>query len=240
MEFLFELFGAILEGLLEWFLEEEKIPKWIRYSVLALLIGSVLALFIFALVKAGEWGLRIILGIVLIGLLGMIFYLLWKISRYGIFQSAKKEDLPEVLKLYRSVIGKPGCTWSITYPNEATLYEDFRAGRLFVLRQRKKLVGAGSIVPRNELDDLEYWDYTANAGEIARIVIRPELQSKGYGKHLVSKLCLRLEWSGCKVVHILVAKENHQALNLYREYGFHCKGECHRFDHDYYAYERKL
>lgn len=240
MEFLFELFGAILEGLLEWFFEEEKIPKWIRYGILTLLIGSVLALFIFALIKAGEWGLRIFLGIVLIGLLGMVVYLLWKITRYGIFQPARKEDLPEVLKLYRSVIGKPGCTWSISYPNEATLYEDFRAGTLFVLHQRKKLVGAGSIVPRNELDDLDFWQHKENAGEIARIVIRPEFQGKGYGKHLVNKLCLRLEWSGCKVVHILVAKENHHALNLYRECGFKCKGECHRYDHDFYAYERKL
>lgn len=240
MEFLFEVIGAILEGILEWFLEEERIPKWIRYGVLTLLIGSILALIIFALIKAGEWGMRIFLGILAAGFLGMFLYVIWKILRYGAFQSAKKEDLPGILKLYRSVIGKPGCTWSITYPNEATLYEDFRNNNLFVLCRGKKIIGAGSVVSRNELDDLDCWKFTVDAREIARIVIRPEYQSKGYGKHLVNKLCLRLERSGCKVVHILVAKENHHALNLYRECSFHCMGECHRFDHDFYAYERKL
>ncbi len=240
MEFIFELVGAILEGLLEWFLEEERIPKWIRYGVLTLLIGSILALIIFAFIQAGEWGLRIFLGILGAGFLGMFLYGIWKILRYGAFQSAKKEDLPEILKLYRSVIGKPGCTWSISYPNEATLYEDFRTGNLYVLRRGKLLVGAGSVVPRNELDDLDCWRYTADAREIARIVIHPEFQSKGYGKHLVSKLCQKLERMDCRVVHILVATENHHALSLYRESGFRCKGECHRFDHDFYAYERKL
>ena len=39
---------------------------------------------------------------------------------------------------------------------------------------------------------------------------------------------------------ILVSKENHHALNLYRETGFRCKGECERYGHSYYAYEKKL
>ena len=240
MEFLLELVGAILEGLLEWFFEEESIPKWIRYGVLALLIGGLVTLAVIALIAAGEWGLRIFLGILALGLLAMMVYVIWKIFRYGIFLPAKKEDLPEVLRLYRGVIGKRGCTWSISYPNEATLYEDFRAGKLYVLRQRGKLVGAGSIVPRNELDDLDFWQQKEQAGEIARIVIRPDRQSRGYGKHLVDMLCQVLRRNGCKAVHLLAAKENRHALNLYRESKFHNVGTCHRYDIDFFAYERKL
>ena len=170
----------------------------------------------------------------------MMGYVFWKIFRYGIFQPAKQEDLPEILKLYRSVIGKPGCTWSIAYPNEATLYEDFSTGNLFVLRQRGHIAGAGSIVPKNELDDLDCWQHKENAGEIARIVIRTDRQGRGYGKFLVDMLCHRLRKQDRKAVHILVAKDNHHALNMYRESKFHNVGACHRYDHDFYAYERKL
>lgn len=240
MEFIFELIGAILEGILEAFLENDRIPKWIRYGVLTLLLGGFLALIVVALIAAGDWGLRIFLGILAAGLLAMMGYVFWKIFRYGIFQPAKKEDLPEILALYRSVIGITGCTWSIAYPNEATLHEDFSTGNLFVLRQRGHIAGAGSIVPKNELDDLDCWQHKENAGEIARIVIHPDRQGRGYGKYLVDMLCHRLRKQDRKAVHILVARENHHALNLYRESKFHNVGACHRYDHDFYAYERKL
>ncbi len=240
MELILELLGAVLEAIFEAFFEDETIPKWIRYGVLSLLLGSLLALIIIALIAAGDVGLKIFLGILGTGLVAMVGYLIWKIFRYGIFQPAKKEDLPEILALYRSVIGRPGCTWSIAYPNEATLYEDFSTGNLFVLRQRGHIAGAGSIVPKNELDDLDCWQHKENAGEIARIVIRRDRQSRGYGKFLVDMLCQKLRKQDRKAVHILVARENHHALNLYRESKFHNMGSCHRYDHDFYAYERKL
>jgi len=102
------------------------------------------------------------------------------------------------------------------------------------------MIGAGSIVPKNELDDLDVWQHREKAGEIARIVIAPEYQSKGYGKHLVKKLCYKLDNKGHTAVHLLVSTENHHALNLYREVGFHCMGQCERYDHTYYAFEKKL
>lgn len=102
------------------------------------------------------------------------------------------------------------------------------------------MIGAGSIVPKNELDDLDVWQHREKVGEIARIVIKPEYQSKGYGKHLVKKLFYQLDNKGHTAVHLLVSTENHHALNLYREVGFHCMGQCERYDHTYYAFEKKL
>ena len=102
------------------------------------------------------------------------------------------------------------------------------------------MIGAGSIVPKDELDDLDCWHYHKNAAEIARIVIKPEYQSKGFGKYLVKRLCYKLDEKGYNAVHILVSTENHHALNLYRETKFYCKGQCQRYDHTYHAFERKL
>lgn len=161
-------------------------------------------------------------------------------TKFGILRLAKKEELPQVLKLYRSVIGKPGCTWNINYPNEDTLQEDFYAKNLFVLCKGKELIGAVSIVPENELDDLECWQHRKNTREIARVVIAPQHQSRGYGKHMIKELCRRLENMNCSAVHLLVSVKNHHALNLYRETGFLNKGQCTRYGNTYYAYEKKL
>ena len=238
MEFIFELIGAILEGILEAFLENDRIPKWIRYGVLTLLLGGFLALIVVALIAASDWGLRIFLGILAAGLLAMMGYVFWKIFRYGIFQPAKKEDLPEILALYRSVIGIPGCTWSIAYPNEPTLHEDFSTGNLFVLRQRGHIAGAGSIVPENELDDLLCWHYRENPREVARIVINPDFQSKGHGQYLVHQLCRVLRKSGCKSIRLLASTENKRAIRIYQKCGFLSRGSVNRYDHQYYAFER--
>ena len=175
-----------------------------------------------------------------LSLLVMIGYTIYYICHYGVLQQAKKEDLPEILQLYRSVIGMPGCIWSISYPNEANLYEDFKSGNLYVLRKGKKIVGAGSLVPKNELNDLNCWQYSENVREIARIVIAPVFQGKGLGKHLVRKLCFQAKKAGGQAVHLLVSTENFHAIRLYRNIGFYGRVQCKRYGHTYYAFEKKL
>lgn len=240
MDFLIELLVEIIGGILEAIIESDKVPKWIRYSLLGLIIFGIVALLCYAIIQAAELVTTIVLGVIALALVALFVFFVYNIQKSGVLRQARKEELQKILKMYRSVIGKPGCNWSITYPNEVTLHEDFKTGNLYVLCKGKRLIGVGSIVPENELDDLDCWQYRENVREIARIVIAPEYQGKGYGKHLVRKLCIRLEKMRCEAVHLLVSTENHHALNLYREAGFHHKGQCHRYDHDYYAYERKL
>lgn len=232
VELLFELLGSVIES--------DRIPKWVRYFLLSFLISGVVTLLSMAICSATESGLKVFLAILCLLFLALFVFFVYNIHRSGVLRPAKKEELPEILKLYRSVIGKPGCNWSVTYPNEITLHEDFSSGNLYVLCKGKQMVGAGSIVPQNELDDLTCWYFHQDTREIARIVIKPEYQGKGYGIHLIRKLCHRLEKMDCQAVHLLVSTENHHALNLYRQTGFRNKGQCHRYGHDYYAYERKL
>lgn len=240
MDFVFEFFGEIIIGLLGDSITSERISKWVRCALASLLLLPLATLFGIGVVKADSLGLKILDGIMVLFFLVLYAFLIIGILRSGTLRLAKKEDLTEILKMYRSVIGKNGCNWSISYPNEATLHEDFRTENLYILWRGKKMIGAGSIVPKNELDDLDVWHHREKAGEIARIVIAPEYQSKGYGKHLVKKLCYKLDSKGHTAVHLLVSTENHHALNLYREAGFHCMGQCERYGHSYYAYEKKL
>ena len=236
IEFLFELFGEFVGAIIE----SDRVPRFVRILVFALIVGPLLFLLFLGIrgAIAGNIYLAIFLGLLAVGLIIGFIYFIYRINRFGVLTLAKKDDLPQILKLYGSVIGQKGCTWDVRYPNEVTLHEDYQAQCLYTLRKGKGIIGAVSIVPENELDDLDCWQITENAREIARIVIAPEHQGKGHGKHMVSTVCAKLEKMGCKAVHILVAKENHHALNLYRNAGFHNKGSCHRYDIDFYAYEK--
>ena len=236
LEFLFELLiecvGAIIES--------DRVPIWLRDCLIGVFLAGIVGLLLYGILQTTNALLIVFLVILALAFVALAVFLVYRIHRSGTLRLAKREDLPVILRMYRSVIGKKGCSWSVTYPNEVTLYEDFNTHNLYVLCKGKTIIGAGSIVPTNELDDLDCWQYRDNAREIARIVIALDYQSKGYGKQLVNKLCHKLESMCCEAVHILVSTENHHALNLYRETGFHNKGACHRYDHDYYAYERKL
>lgn len=240
MDFLIELVVEIIGGILEGIIESDRVSKWARSAVSGVLCLGLATLFGIGFFNADSIGLMIFLGILILGSIAAFIFLVVGIYRSGTLRQAKKEDLPEVLKIYRSVIGKNGCDWTAMYPNEVTLHEDFSTGNLYVLCRGKKLIGAASIAAKNELDKLPCWYYREQPREIARIVIKPEYQSKGYGKHLVNKLCHKLEYMHCQVVHLLVSPENHPALNLFRETKFQNKGQCQHNGHTYHAYERKL
>ena len=236
MECLIECFFEVLGGILE----HLNLPKWLDITRSTVFVVGLLALLIFAVCRASIIVLQVLLVLALLALLILFSVLLCKHFLFGSLVKARKKDLPQVLALYRSVISKPGCNWSISYPNDTTLHDDFRTGNLYILKKGRKLIGAASIVPENELDDLQLWYYRKNVKEIARIVIAPEQQGKGHGKYMIRKLCLRLRRKGCRTIHLLVSTENNRAKNLYRENGFLSRGPVHRYDHNYYAYERKL
>ncbi len=243
-EIVLEIIGAVLEEVLTPIVSKIRLPKWLKITLLSLLVIAVLGGLIFGFIygwsEMGLAGILVCLGVMVFPfVIGCIVSLALR-WRYGVLQPAKKEDLPKILKMYRSVIGKSGCTWSISYPNEVHLHEDFCAGTLYVLKKGRVLVGAGSIVPKNELDDLLCWHYRENTREIARIVISPEYQGKGHGKFLIGQLCRVLRKSKCKSVRLLVSTGNIGAIHLYKKCGFQSRGSCHRYDLDFYAYERKL
>lgn len=191
-----------------------------------------------------------------------------------VFRRARNEDAAQILALYRSVTGSEFCTWNEFYPGEEEIAVDLQAGNLYVLEDgsgpenskgiRKSLrkdggnpwengdspsqggsiVGAASIVPENELDDLEFWTDPGEAAgegkvfEIARIVISPRFQGKGLGKRLVTSLEEVLRERGCSAVRLLAAVKNIPACRTYLHCGFRILGECDRYGDHYYACEK--
>ncbi len=150
-------------------------------------------------------------------------------------------DLGNVEHLYKSVIGQIGCAWNEKYPSAEDIMNDYNAGCLYVFSNKYQTIGAVSVVPENELDDIDYWTIKDGTHkEIARVVISPSFQGKGYSKKMLLQLFSILSAQGCKAIHLLVSKENPAAINLYKALGFCFLGECYRYEHSYFICEKEL
>lgn len=156
------------------------------------------------------------------------------------FRLAKKFEAETILALYKAVIGTPFCTWNDDYPGIFEINNDLDTGNLFVLEDDGKIIGAASIVPENELDNLDFWSAKEKAGEFARVVLHPNYRGKGLAKILVSNVLSEMKWRGLKNVHISVAKENIPAQKTYERLGFATVGENEMWGHDFYLCELNL
>ena len=156
------------------------------------------------------------------------------------FRKAKTSEAGTILALYQSVIGTPFCTWNEYYPGEEEIADDLAHESLFVLEEEGEIIGAISIVPENEMDDLTCWTIRENAREFARVVIRPDQQQKGLSSRLIDGIFKELQQQGCAAVHIAVAKENTPAQRLYRKAGFSFCGETDMYGHSYFLCEKGL
>lgn len=156
-----------------------------------------------------------------------------------IFRKAKQQDLDEVYKLYRSLVGSAMCTWDEYYPGWIQINEDFQHGGLYVMEENSTIAGAISLVPENELDALPFW-VCSQAREIARVAVAPGLQGKGIAYQMVSALTAQVFQSGVPAIHLLVSVENAPAQRLYRKCGFTFLNRCSMFGLDFFACEKLL
>ena len=157
-----------------------------------------------------------------------------------VLRNATKNEAQIILSLYSAVISTPFCTWSSQYPSELEISQDMAAQTLFVLEENAEIIGAGSIVPENELDELECWKLRGKVAEIARIAVRPDLMGKGLSSILVTLLLEKVKERGFTAVHLSVAKKNLPAQALYKKLGFETVGDGEMFGGSYYFCEKVL
>jgi ribosomal protein S18 acetylase RimI-like enzyme len=157
------------------------------------------------------------------------------------FETAGAGNADSILALYRSVMGGDFCTWNEFYPATEEIRADYESCNLFVLKDGAKIVGAISIVPENELDDLEFWEIRdGSAAEIARVAVSPEYQGSGLALRMVLDTEKILKDRGCRAVHLLAAKINIPACYTYQKAGYRMTGECDMYGHRFCAYENEL
>ena len=156
-------------------------------------------------------------------------------------KKATDAEVADVALIYEAVKGVGYCVWNEDYPTAEIAADDQSAGCLYVLKDGNEIIGCASVEPVPEEDDLPFW--RINDGphrERSRIAVLPSHQGKGLAKTMVSLLTDALKREGVRSIHLLAAKENPPAYRTYDALGFDLIGECFRYGHDYYVFEKLL
>ncbi len=168
------------------------------------------------------------------------------------FRRARADELDAVCALYAAAPANPFSVWTELYPTRQDALRDLETDNLYVLVSAQTesaqpkaadgtVIGALSIVPENETDDLPYWRVTdETVREIARIVVSSAHAGHGYATYMVEAICRQLAERGCHAVHLSVAVENIPAYKSYCRAGFTPVGKADMFDGHYILMEKKL
>ena len=156
-------------------------------------------------------------------------------------EKARKDDAGIIAELYKSAIGRFGCTWNEYYPTREDAEYDISNDCLYKITLDGNFIGCVSIVPENELDGLDLWKSDgANPREIARLVIKEEYSGNGYAASALSALFEIMKNDGVTAVRLLAAKDNISAVRTYEKLGFDFCGECYMYENNYYACELEM
>ena len=154
------------------------------------------------------------------------------------FLLANYDDIPQIIDIYHSLIGTPGCAWSLDYPSRETAEADVDSKSLYVLKKNDIIVAVASVGEFNELGHLT-WALKAPC-ELARVGVISTLQKQGIGTTILKNIIKTAKEKGFDGIRMLVSKTNPSALALYDSNGFEKCGEVFMYNIDFYCYQIKF
>jgi ribosomal protein S18 acetylase RimI-like enzyme len=154
------------------------------------------------------------------------------------FRHVLKTDEQAVMRLYKEIIGTPGCTWNQDYPAIEDIRDDTDSNSLYCIEDDcGSIVAVAAAGSFNELQHLSWDIRITNPCELARIGVHPSVQNKGLGSIILSDVIADCKIRGFDGMRFLVSKENGSALKLYDKFGFQKCGETFMYGHDFYCYQ---
>ena len=154
------------------------------------------------------------------------------------FRLANYDEISEIMDIYHSLIGTPGCTWDLYYPSRETAEYDINNGFLYVLKNGEKIIAVASAGNLDELGDLQW--KLRNPCELARIGVMPTMQKQGIGSVLLKHIINAMADKGYDGMRFTAWKNNLAALALYNKNGFEKCGEVFRFGRDNCCYQMQF
>ena len=117
--------------------------------------------------------------------------------------------------------------------------QDLETDNLYVMTDDKKIIGAISIVPENEMDELDCWENN-NSKEIARVVVDKLYQGNSISLEMVNYIEEVIRERGYKSIHLSVAKTNIPAYKTYVKAGFTIMGDADMYGNSYFLMEKNI
>lgn len=155
---------------------------------------------------------------------------------------AKKEELPQIMQLYRCAVGSEGCTWSEEYPNEEIMAGDFQRKDLFAWKDEQgEILGAISVDDDEEVKALDCWTKAIRpSAELARLVVGEPYRNQGIARKMLQAALEVLKERGYQGAMYLVSGKNQRAVRSYAKLNFTKRGEADLFGEHWMCYEKKL
>lgn len=155
---------------------------------------------------------------------------------------AEEKDKEEILRLYKTQLGREFCPWDETYPGEKEIEFDLSRHALFVMKDEKgKIIASISIDEDEAVEKLECWTPELQPGkELSRLAVDPDYQNHGLAREMLQYGMQILYSQGYKSVHFLVNRHNKKALRSYAALNFQTVGECELYDQPFLCYEKAL
>lgn len=157
------------------------------------------------------------------------------------YSIALPEDAKDIMKLYKTMVGEDGCTWSEDYPSMETLISDIKKENEFCMKDSDgNIVAAIAIDEDAEVERLEVWsrDYK-KVGELARLAVRKDCQNCGIAKKMIGYARIEMEKRGYDGIHFLAGKTNPAALACYEKMDVEIVGDTFLYGTDWWCYEGK-
>ena len=154
------------------------------------------------------------------------------------FTLAQPCDIPEIMRLYGSIVGTPDCTWSDDYPRLENVESDIAAQSLYILKDGATIISAAFAGACDELAEF-HWQ-CENPCELARIGVVLSMQGCGIGSLMLKNVISAVKKRGFDGIRMLVSRNNPAALAMYDKNGFTRLDEIRMFDIDFYRYEMRF
>jgi len=152
-----------------------------------------------------------------------------------VFTLANQEDAFKILNFYHSLIGTPGCTWDLDYPNEEIVRQDILRKSLYLLKEDNEIISVAFAGVGDELQELKWM--SKNPCDIARFGVLYSKQNQGIGLLMLNKIIATIKERGFDGIRMIVRKDNWSALTLYDKNGFVRCGETSMYNLDFHCYE---
>lgn len=153
-----------------------------------------------------------------------------------VFSLAKPSEIDEILDFYHNLIGTPGCTWSLDYPDKELLESDIKSESLYTLRDKDNtLISVAAAGVSDELNEL-HWN-TKNPCDLARIGVLSSKQNQGIGTLMLCNIINAAKSRGFDGIRLLASRNNPPAISLYNKNSFHKCGETFLYGFDFLCFE---
>ncbi len=154
------------------------------------------------------------------------------------FTLVDRADVPEIMGIYRSLIGSSGGIWRADYPTVEIAYADVENGSLYAMRRDGRIIAVISVSSPEELDGVSWTP--KHPCQLNRLGVVAEQQNHGVGATVLREAMAVAKERGFDGLTLLVGQHSPAAIALYDKVGFRRCGEFTGWGNDFYCYEMSL